>query len=273
MTKELIFPKMVPLSLATLMLGTVAPVGWVNAGGAEPYDEAHVFFELNHTDGDLGIHSLIDGDAWDRLTIRDPDLNKLLKIRVKGRLEKQGLTELFFESAEPPFEIDEDHDVALKPAKFFRRFPEGKYKIEGETLEGDPLKSRTKVTHVMPAPPVAMINGMAAAEDCDVVSPVVATGEDVTISWAPVTLSHPDMGRSGEMIDVINYEVVVEVDETPFKASAVLPPSVTSYKVPAEIISLNDKLKFEVLVRESSYNQTAIESCFCIDECPVEDED
>ena len=123
MTKELVFPHMVPASLAILLLGAVAPADWVSAAGKEPFDEAHVFFELNNTDGDLGIHSLIDGDAWDKLIIRDPDLNSLLKINVKGKLKKQGLTELFFESAEPPFESDEPDEVTLSPKKFFKRFP------------------------------------------------------------------------------------------------------------------------------------------------------
>ena len=71
-------------------------------------------------------------------------------------------------------------------------------------------------------------------------------------------------------IDVVNYEVVVEIDDTPYKANAILPPSATSFQAPAEILALGDQVKFEVLVRESSYNQTATESCFCIVACPDE---
>lgn len=270
MNKENILTRTIPVSLAALVLGAAVPADWVSAGDKEPFDEAHIFFELNHTDGDLGIHSLVDGDAWEKLILRDPDLNSLLRVRVKGQLEKQGLTEIFFESAEPPFESDDPDEVTLSPKKFFKRFPEGKYQVEGKTLEGDTLKNKTTVTHVMPAPPVPMVNAMAAAEDCDAVLPVVNQGDDVFISWAPVTQSHPDMGRSGEMIDVINYEVVVEIDETPYKVAVILPSSATSFQVPEEILSLYDKVKFEVLVRESSYNQTAVESCFCIDACPAE---
>ena len=70
------------------------------------------------------------------------------------------------------------------------------------------------------------------------------------------------------MIDVVNYEVVVEMEETPFRTSTILPPSAISFGVPAEILALSDEVKFEVLVREASYNQTAVESCFCIDACP-----
>ena len=83
-----------------------------------------------------------------------------------------------------------------------------------------------------------------------------------------MTHSHPDLGTSGVLVDVVNYEVVVEIDETPFKTSTILPPSATSFEVPEEILALSDEIKFEVLVREASYNQTAIESCFCVGACP-----
>lgn len=69
-----------------------------------PFSEAHLFFELNNTDGDLGIHALIDGDAWEKLKIEDPKEREILNVRVGGRLQRQGLTEIFFESAEPTFE-------------------------------------------------------------------------------------------------------------------------------------------------------------------------
>ena len=36
-----------------------------------PWEVAEVFFELNNTDGDLGIHSLVDGGPWKRLQIED----------------------------------------------------------------------------------------------------------------------------------------------------------------------------------------------------------
>ncbi len=125
-----------------------------------PFDVAEVFFELNDTDGDLGIHALIDGDPWKRLTIEDTRERKMLNIYVRGRLRHQGLTEIFFESAEPMFD-------ELSPDKFFHRFPEGTYEIEGKTLDGVELESETEITHAMPAPPAAMVNGIPMAEQCD----------------------------------------------------------------------------------------------------------
>jgi hypothetical protein len=163
-----------------------------------PLAEAEVFFELNNTDGDLGIHALIDGDAWEHLEITTPPpANEvILEVDLDGTLEDQGLTELFFESAEPRFD-------ELSPEEFFARFPEGMYRISAETLDGPNLKSNARVTHTMPAPAGnIMVNDEEAAEDCDAVLPEVSA--PVVISWDAVTESHPDLGNSGESIQVHN---------------------------------------------------------------------
>lgn len=249
-----------------LMAAVVALVLVVSipTGAQEEFDEAFVFFELNNTDEDLGIHAKIDGDPWKWIKIRDHRRRKVLEVRNKLRLRRQGLTELFFESAEPEF-------GDLSPEDFFRRFPEGEYKIVGRTLEGDELESFTNLTHVMPAPPEVFVNRISAAEDCDADLPVVSV--PVIIRWRPVRMSHPDSEGGGAgvqppvPITVLNYEVVVEIDETPWVTSTVLPPTARRFKVPREILALaedGDEIKFEVLVREASYNQTAVESCFVI---------
>ena len=232
-----------------------------------PFAVAEVFFELNNTDGDLGIHALIDGDPWKRLTIEDPRDRKILNVYVRSRLRRQGLTEFFFESAEPTFD-------ELLPRKFFRRFPEGEYDIEGVTLDGEDRESEVEITHRMPAPAAPTINGMPMAEQCDdeepgfdaptVVGPVV-------IAWPAVASTHPELGspQSSPDITIVNYQVVVEADlegpdgeEFATVFSVVLPPDVTSMTVPAEFLAQTDEFKYEVLAREESWNQTAVESCF-----------
>ena len=125
------------------------------------FDVARIFYELNNTDGDLGIHAEIDGEGWKKLKIEGPKDRRMLKINVKGRLKKQGLTEIAFESAEPTFD-------ELSPEAFFARFPEGEYSIEAETLEGDEMEAEVELSQVMPAPAGNIeISGQAAAEDCD----------------------------------------------------------------------------------------------------------
>lgn len=242
--------------MVSLFLTTAAGVSKATDDEETPFDVAEVFFELNNTDGDLGIHALIDGDPWNRLEIENPREKKILQVRVSREAAKQGLTELFFESAEPNFE-------EFPPEEFFARFAEGTYEVSAKTIDRGELESETQVTHLMPAPPDnVQVNGQLTPLDCEVEAPPLVT-EPVTITWDAVTLSHPDLGRlPPEPINVVNYEVVVEIDETPFRTSTILPSSATSFQVPAEIIALGEEVKFEVLVREESFNQTAIESCF-----------
>ena len=238
-----------------------------------PFDVAEVFFELNDTDGDLGIHALIDGDAWKRLRIEDTNERRILDIKVRGRLRRQGLTEIFFESAEPTFD-------ELSPTAFFNRFPEGTYRISGRTLEGDELKSETEITHRMPAPPNPTVNGAPVAMQCDdevagYDAPEVSGA--VVIAWDAVSMTHPSLGfpQDSDVITIVNYEVVVEAElettddeeeEIVSILSVILPPNVTEMTIPAEFLAQSDTFKYEVLAREESWNQTAIESCFLFEE-------
>ncbi len=245
---------------------------WADDNGEEePFEEAYIYFELNNTDGDLGIHALIDGEPWKRLEIEDPNERRMLGVSVRGSLRKQGLTEFFFESAEPTFD-------ELPTEQFFRRSPEGVYEIEGILLDGEELESEVELTHVMPAPPVVYLmigkkeEVVPAAENCDAEElPEVEAGEQVSISWEEVTDHHSELGGEGDIV-VQNYEVVVEIDETLWKTSIILSPDARSFQVPPEILELAEfedgeaEVKFEVLVRAESYNQTAVESCFVIAE-------
>ena len=228
------------------------------------FDVAHVFFELNNTDGDLGIHALIDGEPWKRLRIEDQNERRILDVKVRKRLRRQGLTEFIFESAEPQFS-------ELPPETFFERFPEGTYEVEGLTLEGDELESDTEITHAMPAP--ATVTSFDYDEDCEGDS-FVEVSKPVTIAWAPVTMTHPDLGdpRSSSDITIVNYQVVVETDlelgdeEFTTVLSVILPPGVTEMTIPDEFIDQAEEFKYEILAREESFNQTAVESCFAIEE-------
>jgi hypothetical protein len=67
-------------ALAALILAA-APPGWTEDDDAEiPFDVASIFFELNDTDGDLGIHALIDGEPWKKLKLQDPGEKRMLGI-------------------------------------------------------------------------------------------------------------------------------------------------------------------------------------------------
>lgn len=241
-----------PLAIAAIGLGISA---MANAQEAA-FTESRLFFELNDTDGDLGIHSAIDGPAWKLLAIKDPRGREMLITTPIGRLRLQGLTQFFFESAEPSFD-------ELDPAVFFARFPEGRYGIKGITLEGDKMKSTVMISHLLPDRARNLrVNGIPAAESCDVPGvPVVSA--PVVITWDAVTQSHPTLGRQGSAT-VVRYEVFAEQRKPqPLKYSLGLPPTMTQYTVAPELIALGDsEYKFEILVREVGGNQTAVENCF-----------
>ena len=250
------YPKLPLFALAAAMsVPTLAYAwDWNDDDDEEPFEEARLFFELNDTDGDLGIHGKVDGDEWKYLEIEDPRERKMLSLWVRGRLRRQGLTEIFFESAEPTFD-------ELEPEKFFRRFPEGTYEIEGITLDGEELENEIYLSHVIPAAPAGVtINGTPAPEDCDVEElPEIDPSGGVTIDWEPVTHSHAELGSPtntllssiGEGVEIVYYEVVVEVDETPFKNSAFVPGDVTEWTFPEDMFELSEEgeYKYEILAR------------------------
>jgi hypothetical protein len=213
---------------------------------------AEIFVELNDTDGDLGLHALIDGDPWKSLKVEGPGGQELLSMVAEGRLQDQGLTELAFESAELPFDV-------LAPADFFRRFPEGDYDIEGQGQGGITLRSKARLSHVLAAPPDDItLSGVPAAEDCDA-DPLPEVPSPVVIRWTPVTTSHPDIGSSGP-VRISRYQLFVE--QGALKFSIDLPPDVTEFEVPAGVTDRGGQFKFEIIARTSAGNNTAVESCF-----------
>lgn len=240
------------LAAASLVL-TTAPASWAQEA---PFEEARLFFELNDTDGDLGFHGLIDGDAWKRLEIEAPDEQVLLDARVLGRLRQQGLTEVFFESAEPSFD-------ELPPAEFLRRFPPGVYEISGVTLDGAELESTSRISHVLPGPPRNIkINNIPSAPNCDS-DPLPSVSGAVTLNWDPVTRSHPTIGVRNVAVNIEKYTFVVEREEpTLLIFSVELPPNVTAFRVPQQFLALGDAFKFEIQAKARNGNQTVVESCF-----------
>jgi hypothetical protein len=238
--------------LLVALLWAAASVPSVRAQRPQRFSEAALFLELNHTDGDLGLHASIDGEPWTDLEIEGPDDRPLLNLVSRGRLRAQGLTQLSFESAEPPFD-------ELSPAAFFRRFPAGRYEIEGRLQDGSTIESTAVLSHVLAAPPENVrISGMPAAENCDA-TPLPTVSAPVVIDWDPVTRSHPEIGKTGP-IAVSLYQVFVEGEGGSLGVD--LPPTVTEFEVPSAVIGLGEEFKFEIIARTAAGNNTAIESCF-----------
>jgi hypothetical protein len=252
MARHLIRRPALPLLMLVVLAGAWALMPIARAQLNQRFTEAEIFLELNDTDGDLGIHTSIDGNPWTALEIEGPDERQLLNIVSAGRLRSQGLTQLFIESAEPPFD-------ELSPAEFFARFPEGRYEIEGLAQDEGTIAGRAVLPHVLAAPPEhILVSGVPSAESCDAPHlPMVSP--PVVIDWDPVTKSHPDIGKAGR-IRVSRYQLIIEGEGVTLGLD--LPPTVTEFEVPADVTALGTDFKFEIIVRTNAGNNTAVESCF-----------
>jgi hypothetical protein len=222
------------VGLVALTLGTAAPESW-----AAPLSDTAIYIEINDTDGDAGIQIFLDGEGWDSMEVFDPNGNRVLNVTGEGGVGQQGITELFFESAEPSFDEQPLEDL-------LELFPEGFYRFEGTTTEGAMLKGKARLTHDLPAAPVIV----SPEEDDDSVDP-----GNTVIEWEPVA----DPPGS----TIVGYHVVVEREMGSSRVFTVdLGPTATSVTVPAEFMESNTAYKFEVLAIETSGNQTISEGEF-----------
>ena len=223
------------------------------------FDEFELYFELNNTDGDLGIHSIVDGEPWTHLIYEDRNGRQLIDVQLSGSMATQGLTEFFFESAEPTFD-------EVSPAEFFSRFPGGTYDVEGTTIDGQAIEGEATLSAVLPAPPVVYIgaNPVSSHEGCadDSTEDPVAMPElsgGLRVEWDPVDSHHPQIGESGD-VDIDIYQFVYENEDVHLTVD--LDPETTDFVIPAEFVNSGDPGKLEVIVRDSSHNQVATEACF-----------
>lgn len=229
------------------------------------FEESLLYFELNNTDGDLGIHGKVDGDEWRQISLEDPNGRSLIDITNQGSMAIQGLTELFFESAEPTFD-------ELNPDDFFARFPEGTYEWAGITTEGDEIEGEAYLSHKIPAAPVVFVNDTAL--DTCATFPAINASVDgsYTVSWNDVFTRHPVLGQNpGAMdVDVDIYQFVLERDEqtiggeeiTALNLTIDLDADVTEFTLPRGLIGVGQVIKNEVLVRSEEGNQSATELCW-----------
>lgn len=226
---------MVPAVLGGLALS--APGADAHRTGI-PFDDGTLNIEVNSTDGDAGIQLFLDGEPWRSVEIRAPDGRKLVDVDATGRLKDFGLTELFSESNEPPFE-------ELPLEEFLTRFPEGEYRLSGTTVEGERLSGTATLTHAIPPGPA-----------------IVAPEEDAVVPPDALVVEWEQVEEPG--IDIIGYQVVVE-REDPLRVFQVdLPATATSVTVPAEFLEPDTEHKVEVLAIEASGNQTITEVGFVI---------
>lgn len=201
-----------------------------------PFPIAKIYFEYNSSANDLGVHVSLDAEDWRTVEIVDPSGQTIFSVNGAGAYRQLGMTELFFEGAEPSLdEFPLDDLLGL--------FPEGRYTFNGVRVDGRRLTSRPTLSHAIPAGPIVGSN---------------VNGDNVVISWDPVTA--PPAGFPDRPIMIVGYQVLVD----PFQVT--LPASATSVTLPAEFVqSLSSGAHpFEVLAIDASGNQTITEGSFDI---------
>ncbi len=259
------------LACVVAFLGALAAPAFAEDFGE--FGETTVIIEINASDGDVGFHSLMDGDAWSWGRITDPMGQKIVTAKASGAMADQGLTEFFFESAEPLCEPDEEEpdDPVLTLGEFLMRFAEGTYKFRAFTLDGDKLKGTAELTYDIPAAAdISLTEDMEMAVDAVVIAWM--PGDDLGDSCHDQALIDDGIIPDHADVPVVAWEVVVEPEDedaaTPTrKFTAHLPPGQTSVAVPEGYFTkyIEDgftEFKFEVGAVEESGNQVFSEGSF-----------
>lgn len=206
--------------------------------------DARLKFEINATDGDGGIQVFLDADPWKSMSIFDPDGRLIYMTSTHGRMGEQGGTELFLESAEPPF-------TELPIERLLERFPAGEYNFRGEGLDGERYVGSAHLTHDLPDGPT-LVSPLEGGDPQD--------PQNTTVVWEPVAAPNGS--------PIIGYQVLVVEPNTGITAlpkvilDVMMPPTATSMAVPPGFLQPNTEYEWEVLAIEEGGNQTLSSSFF-----------
>lgn len=240
------------ISKKILLAATAAVAALTGSALAQPvaFTKSDIYFELNATDGDAGLHGILDGPAWKSTRIRGPG-GTFDVIRAQSNQDSPvfGMTELFFESNEPPL-------AERSFAELIALFPAGVYRFVGQTTANEPMRGEDTLSTVMPCPPVVR-------------TPRLVNG-DLVISWRLRRGSYnPDTGvcAPANAVPTAFIQAFFEFENPDTgetrKFSVELGPEARSVEVPEEVFLGIDLDAFdekaEVLVVGVGGNRTAIE--------------
>lgn len=194
------------------------------SGPTLPFAKLKLFLEFNSTDNDLGVQLLLDAQDWEHVEGSDPRGREVVEIETSGRLKQLGLTELFFESAEP------------SPEEVLSKIPAGTYSFSGKTVDGEKLAGTATLSHSLPpAPSFTPTDG------------AVVDMNNFVITWKPIA-------------GLASFQVIVADQTSGLELVVDLQPSVTSFRVPTEFLRRNTPYKIEVLAVALNGNKTITEA-------------
>lgn len=220
--------------LRLALTALLALSGW-SAAHAVDLEEARIYIEYNQSGNDLGFHVFLDGEDWMSLTITNPLGEVVFQVDGFVGYAELGMTELFFEGAEPTLDEYPLEDLLAL-------FPEGEYAFDGVTVDGEPITGVAELSHAVPAAPEARVK---------------VQGERVTIRWKPVT-GPAAILPDGE-VEIEGYQVLVgDVLDVTLDADA------RKLRIPEEVLEVLEpgEVGFEVLAIDENGNQTIAEGSF-----------
>lgn len=230
--------------------GREGEIPMTTAGAAEeiPFKTTKMLIEHNTADEDTGFQMFLDGEPWRRIDIFNPSGQLVLTVTPRGKLRMLGLTEMFFESNEPP-------NAEVPIPEVLANLPQGTYDFEGITIEGDELEGEAYLSHRIPAAPVVTApTGTAVRHDVDQL-----------FSWSRVTTAI----YGGTTATITHYQLIVnKLDQVPgpgFGSETVsihVPASIRTMKVPAEFLLPSTDYEWEVHAIEANGNQSFAHGTF-----------
>jgi len=224
----------------------------------EELEDAEIRIETNYSDMDSGLQIFADGDPWKQIKVTGPNGNIVYSVSNKGDLKGLGSTEFFTESNEPNYE-----ELILPEILSF--MPEGEYVFEGFTIENKKIVGTAELTHNLPCGPE--VDSPMEDGELDPTMPV--------ITWSPVTTIINTSSPTGECfvdddedLEIIHYELIVEIEGTEQKLTVILPPDAESYELSPDFVEPGEDYKMEIIAREESGNQTITEVEFTMGDNP-----
>lgn len=213
--------------------------------------KSQLYFELNSTDGDIGLHGLIDADSWSEAKISGPGGTfDVLRVSANDASVKFGANEVFFESNEP----------SLKDRPFselLTLFPPGEYQFTVKTTANERVAARTKLTTIVPCPPVIL--------------PTRMSGGDLVVRWRiKQGVYNPDTSvcDATKPITLENAKVSVLLTDKSTGATRVvdidMPPAARQVETPDQFLAGFDpaktNIKVTVNLSEIGGNRTSAET-------------
>jgi hypothetical protein len=231
--------RLVGAKVLVLGLAAACPLVWADDDQNElTLATLKFFIEFNETDEDIGVQALLGGEPYKKLSAYGPDERKILDLRPRRALKQQGLSDFFFESAEPTLE-----EVPMDD--FLSRFPEGVYEFETVTLDDLEQEGETRLTHMVPAGPVIVF-----PQQGDVVD-----RNNLVVTWEPVTMTTA-LNPPQRPVNIVGYQVIVTRVDPLRVYSVEVAAETTSVTVPPEFLDLDTEYEVEILAIEESDNQT-----------------